>query len=162
MKVHILGCGSSGGVPLIGCKCPVCTSTDPRNKRTRVSIVVEDQGTRILVDASPDLREQFLRADLSVVDAVILTHAHADHLHGIDDLRSVNFYRNSVLDVWGAPACLAQAQDRFGYAFAPPRPEALWYAPALAARPIDGSFTIGNIPIQPFWQSHGGKRDPVL
>src|SRR5262249_6711257 len=88
MKVTVLGCGSSGGVPLIGCKCAVCTSSDPKNKRTRVSIVVEHEGTRVLVDASPDLRQQFLAADLSAVDAVILTHGHADHVHGIDDLRS--------------------------------------------------------------------------
>ena len=112
MKVTILGCGGSGGVPLIGCRCPVCTSSDPRNKRSRVSVLVESQaGTRILVDASPDLRQQFLANDVTTVDAVILTHAHADHLHGIDDLRSVNYHRNAPLDVWGDGETIAQGLD---------------------------------------------------
>lgn len=165
MKVTVLGCGSSGGVPLIGCDCAVCTSADPRNKRLRVSIVVEHEGTRVLVDASPDLRRQFLDNGLKSVDAVILTHAHADHLHGIDELRSINFHRDAALDVWGAPDCLAEAQRRFGYAFAPPNPvdaRVRWYQPALVPRPISGPFEIGNLRIEPFQQLHGGDREPVL
>lgn len=163
MKVRVLGCGSSGGVPLIGCKCAVCTSSDPRNRRTRVSIVVEDAGTRVLVDASPDLRQQFLAADLAVVDAVILTHGHADHVHGLDELRTVNYHRNSPLDVWGAPDCLAEVQRRFGYAFeAAPRDGVSWYRPVLVPRPIDGPFAIGALDVTPFWQLHGGDREPVL
>ena len=139
MKVTILGCGGSGGVPLIGCRCAVCTSTDPRNKRTRVSIVVEDGDTRILVDAAPDLRQQFLANGLSRVDAVILTHSHADHLHGIDDLRSVNFHRNAPLDVWADANTLVEAQRRFGYAFNPPRHvDGIWYAPSLQPRELTG------------------------
>jgi phosphoribosyl 1,2-cyclic phosphate phosphodiesterase len=162
MRVRILGCGSSGGVPLIGCKCPVCVSTNPRNKRTRVSIVVEEGGTRVLVDASPDLRQQFLAADLSSVDAVLLTHQHADHVHGIDDLRSINFHRNAQLDVWGSPDCLAEVQQRFGYAFKPPSPSGIWYLPSLVPRPIEGPFQVGDLNIIPFWQDHGGGREPVL
>lgn len=162
MKIRILGCGSSGGVPLIGCKCAVCTSTNPRNKRTRVSIVVEHGGTRVLVDASPDLRQQFLAADLSVVDAVILTHGHADHAHGIDELRSVNYYRNSPLDLWGAPDCLAEIRRRFGYAFSPPATDGIWYLPSLVPRPIDGPFQIGSIQVEPFHQDHGVEREAVL
>ena len=162
MKVRILGCGSSGGVPLIGCKCAVCTSTDPRNKRTRVSIVVEEGGTRVLVDASPDLRQQFLAADLSAVDAVILTHQHADHVHGVDELRSINFHNNAPLDLWGAPDCLAEVRRRFGYAFGPPSPSGFWYQPSLVPRPIDGPFRVGALDVTPFWQTHGGDREPVL
>ena len=162
MKVRILGCGSSGGVPLIGCKCAVCTSTNPRNKRTRVSIVIEHEGTRILVDASPDLRQQFLAADLSVVDAVVLTHGHADHVHGLDELRSVNFYRNAPLDLWAAPDCLAEVQRRFGYAFEPPPTHGIWYLPSLVPKPIEGPFQVGNLRIEPFQQIHGVGRDPVL
>ncbi|HTY66712.1 MAG TPA: MBL fold metallo-hydrolase [Alphaproteobacteria bacterium] len=162
MKVRILGCGNSGGVPLIGCKCAVCTSNNPRNKRTRVSIVVEHEGTRVLVDASPDLRQQFLAADLSVVDAVILTHGHADHVHGLDDLRSVNYYRNAPLDLWGAADCLAEVQRRFAYAFGPPPKEGHWFLPSLVPRPIDGPFQIGSLRVEPFRQDHGIGRDPVL
>ncbi len=161
MNIRVLGCGSSTGVPIIGCKCRVCLSTNPRNKRTRVAIVVEDGPTRILVDAPPDLRQQFLAADLATVDAVILTHAHADHVHGLDELRSVNFHLKRPLDVWGAPDCLAEVQQRFGYAFQPPRPENVWYAPVLVPRPIDGPFAIGGLAVTPFLQFHR-PDEPVL
>jgi phosphoribosyl 1,2-cyclic phosphate phosphodiesterase len=164
MKVRILGCGASGGVPLIGCKCAVCVSGNPRNKRSRVSIVVEDRGARVLVDASPDLRQQFLAADLAAVDAVVLTHGHADHVHGIDDLRSVNFHRQAPLDVWAAPDCLAEVRRRFGYAFDSPAPVPgdPWYQPVLVPRSIDGPFAVGELGVTPFWQVHGGGREPVL
>ena len=163
MKVTVLGCGGSGGVPLIGCACAVCTSDDPRNKRTRVSIVVEEGPTRVLVDASPDLRQQFLANGLATVDAVVLTHGHADHIHGIDDLRSINFHRNAPLDVWGDRLTMAETLRRFGYAFHPPRTnDGIWYAPSLVAREISGRFTIGTLEIVPFDQAHGGDRDPTL
>jgi phosphoribosyl 1,2-cyclic phosphate phosphodiesterase len=163
MKVTMLGCGGSGGVPLIGCRCAVCRSANPRNKRTRVSIVVESATTRVLVDASPDLRQQFLRHDISTVDAVILTHAHADHLHGIDDLRSVNFHRRAPLDIWGDAETLEQAIRRFGYAFHAPRTrEGSWYAPSLVAREITGPLRLGDLDVQTFTQIHGGDRAPTL
>jgi phosphoribosyl 1,2-cyclic phosphate phosphodiesterase len=163
MKVTILGCGGSGGVPLIGCKCPVCTSSDSRNKRTRVSIVVAEGDTCILVDTSPDLRQQFLANGLSKVDAVFLTHSHADHLHGIDDLRSVNFHRNAPLDIWSDKQTLSEATRRFGYAFNPPRHvDGVWYAPSLRPREMTGPVTIGPVTVVPFHQEHGGDRDPTL
>lgn len=163
MRVRILGSGGSGGVPLIGCKCPVCTSPDPKNKRTRVSIVVEDGPTKILVDAVPDLRQQFLANDLKIVDAVVLTHSHADHLHGIDDLRSVNYHRNAPLDIWADARTKQEALRRFGYAFDPPRQvDGIWYAPSLRLRDIAGPFQVGPITVEPFQQLHGGDRDPTL
>lgn len=163
MKITVLGCGGSGGVPLIGCRCAVCTSADPRNRRTRVSVLVESATTRILVDASPDLRQQFLREGVTTVDAVILTHAHADHLHGIDDLRSVNFHRGAPLDVWGDRETLRQATARFGYAFEAPRTRGgSWYAPSLVPREIAGPLRIGDLEVQPFTQIHGGDRAPTL
>jgi phosphoribosyl 1,2-cyclic phosphate phosphodiesterase len=166
MKVTMLGCGGSGGVPLIGCACAVCRSPDPRNRRLRVSIVVEtDIGTRILVDASPDLRQQFLTHGLRTVDAVILTHAHADHLHGIDDLRSVNYHRNAPLEIWSDAATLAEVTDRFSYAFRPPRSNAgIWYAPSLVAREIAVGATtrIAGVDVGCFHQIHGGTRAPTL
>ncbi len=165
MNVLVLGCGGSGGVPLIGCKCAVCSSPDPLNKRSRVSIVVEDAGRRILVDASPDLRQQFLASDLNNVDAVILTHAHADHLHGLDDLRSVNHHRNAPLEIWADAATLAEVGQRFAYAFSPPRTNAgIWYAPSLVAReiPVNTPTRVGGIDVYCFHQIHGGDRAPTL
>lgn len=163
MKVTVLGCGASGGVPLVGCTCPVCASPDPRNKRLRVSILVEQGENRVLVDASPDLRQQLLATKISVVDAVILTHAHADHLHGVDDLRSINYYRNGPLDVWGDPDTLAHVKRRFGYAFeSPHRAQDIWFQPALVAREVSGPFAVGDLKVIPFRQIHGGGREPTL
>lgn len=161
----MLGCGGSGGVPLIGCRCAVCNSDDPRNRRLRVSIVIESEGRRLLVDASPDLRQQFLRDGLSSVDALVLTHAHADHLHGLDDLRSVNYHRNAPLEVWADAATLAEVEHRFGYAFNPPRTNAgIWYAPSLVAREIEVGATtdIAGFELATFHQIHGGDRAPTL
>jgi phosphoribosyl 1,2-cyclic phosphate phosphodiesterase len=126
-------------------------------------VLVESATTRVLVDASPDLRQQFLRHGISTIDAVILTHAHADHLHGIDDLRSVNFHRRAPLDIWGDRETLDQATTRFGYAFEAPRTrEGNWYAPALVAREIAGPLRIGDLEVRPFTQIHGGDRAPTL
>ena len=91
MKITILGSGTSTGVPMVGCRCPVCSSEDPRDKRTRASIVVETAGKYILVDTSTDLRKQAIRERIPHIDAVLFTHSHADHIHGIDDLRGFHF-----------------------------------------------------------------------
>ncbi|MBL8700197.1 MAG: MBL fold metallo-hydrolase [Alphaproteobacteria bacterium] len=165
MNVLMLGSGGSGGVPLIGCQCAVCRSPEPRNKRSRVSILVETGGRRILVDSSPDLRQQFLVNGLTSVDAVILTHAHADHLHGLDDLRAVNYHRNAPLEVWADAATLVEVNQRFGYAFNPPRTNAgIWYAPALVARelPVGATTTVAGVAVTTFHQLHGGDRPPTL
>ena len=100
MNITILGCGTSSGVPALGCDCAVCRSDDPNNKRRRVSILVNQGDTRVLVDTSPDLRAQLLDAEITHLDAVLYTHAHADHLHGLDDLRSINYRMNRTIDVW--------------------------------------------------------------
>ena len=163
MKVIVLGSGGSGGVPLVGCACAVCTSANPRNRRTRVSIVVEEGPVRVLIDAAPDLRAQLLASGIKHLDAVILTHAHADHLHGIDDLRAINHHRDAPLDIWADAATLAEARGRFGYAFEPPRTaDGIWYAPALVGREIAGPFAIGSLGVTPFAQIHGGDRLPTL
>lgn len=167
LKVTMLGCGASSGVPVIGCSCSVCSSTDPRNKRTRVSIVVESATTRILVDASPDLRHQLLATGLTKFDAVIFTHEHADHMHGIDDLRSLNWHKNGPLDAYGDARTLVEAKRRFGYAFEPPGPltaQGAWVVPVLVPRTIepDVPFRIGDIDVVAFMQIHGGDRDPTL
>ena len=166
MKVTMLGSGGSGGVPLIGCACAVCRSPAPRNRRSRVSIVVENaSGARILVDTSPDLRQQFLANDLTKVDAVSLSHAHADHLHGLDDLRAVNYHRNAPLEIWADAATLREATARFAYAFDPPRTNAgIWYAPSLVAReiPVGETVMIAGMTVRSFHQIHGGTRPPTL
>src|SRR5258708_453961 len=91
MRVTFLGTGTSQGVPMIGCRCEVCMSTDPRDKRLRVSVLIEVKGLRILIDAGPDLRQQLLRADVRDLDAVLLTHEHMDHISGMDDLRAISY-----------------------------------------------------------------------
>ena len=114
MRVTFLGTGTSHGVPQIGCDCAVCRSTDPRNKRLRASILVEDADTQVMVDATPDARTQILRAGVRRLDAVLLTHAHADHMLGLDDLRT--FTWNAPLPVWGSVDTLADVQRIFPYA----------------------------------------------
>lgn len=153
MKITILGCGTSSGVPLLGCDCTVCRSNHPRNQRRRVSILVEHRETRILVDTSPDLRAQLIDAGVTRLDAVLYTHIHADHVHGIDDLRSLNYRMKGPIDVYGSAATLAEIQHRFRYAFA--KPKAFWYSPSLVAHTIDGAFDIGEIAVAPFDQGHG-------
>jgi phosphoribosyl 1,2-cyclic phosphate phosphodiesterase len=122
MKLTFLGTGTSHGLPYIGCDCVVCASTDPLNKRLRSSIIVEsdDGKTRILVDTSPDLRRQFLRAEISVVSAVLYTHTHNDHIIGLDDLRPITD-KIGYIPVYASATTMAQAQKIFGYAFIPDR-----------------------------------------
>ncbi len=130
-----------------------CDPNDPRNRRTRVSILVEHDDTRVLVDTSPDLREQLLRTGVDALDGVVYTHAHADHVHGIDDLRSLNFVMGRAIDVYADPLTLTELQRRFAYVFAGPAPNT--YRPNLVPNIIDGPFSIGPVDIVPFEQDHG-------
>ena len=119
MRVRFLGTSTSYGVPVIGCRCPTCTSTDPRNKRTRASVYVEsDEGARLLIDTGPELRLQALREGITHVDAVLYTHLHADHTAGIDDLKAFNAALGGVLPCFGDAATGASLRERFAYAFA--------------------------------------------
>jgi phosphoribosyl 1,2-cyclic phosphate phosphodiesterase len=156
MKITIMGSGTSSGVPALGCDCAVCCSDDPRNKRRRVSIMVEHGDTRLIVDTSPDLRAQLLDADVSHLDAVLYTHAHADHVHGIDDLRSINFNMRREIDVWGSEPIMNIIQERFGYAFLPMK-GFVWTRPSLIANCFEHGkkFNIGDISVMPFDQHHG-------
>jgi phosphoribosyl 1,2-cyclic phosphate phosphodiesterase len=113
MRVTFLGTGTSHGIPMIGCTCAVCQSPDPRNKRLRPSILVEHDGTSVLVDATPDVRAQVLRVGLRRLDAVLLTHPHADHLLGLDDLRA--FTWQTPLPIFGSEATLADVRRVFPY-----------------------------------------------
>jgi phosphoribosyl 1,2-cyclic phosphate phosphodiesterase len=118
MKLTFLGTGTSFGVPQIGCGCAVCHSPDPRDKRTRVGALVEsDQGVRLLIDTPPELRMQLISAGVDRVDAVLFTHDHADHTHGLDDIRSISNRRDAPLDMYGSPDSLARLARRFPYIF---------------------------------------------
>lgn len=117
MRLTLLGTGTSMGVPQIGCGCSVCRSADPRDRRTRTSALVETNGTTLLIDTPPELRLQLLRSDVRAVDAVLYTHEHADHVHGIDDLRSLTLLRGTALPVYGPPSTIAHLGRAFRYIF---------------------------------------------
>lgn len=157
MRITILGCGASGGVPLVGCVCSVCTGNNPKNVRTRSSVLVEHEGSTLLVDASPDLRQQALRHGFSTLDGVLFTHAHADHMHGIDDLKAFNFHKGGPIDCYGDAATLHDVRERFSYALANPQATHYGYRPSLNLHEIDyyQSLKVGKIEAQTFLQLHG-------
>lgn len=118
MRLRFLGTGTSFGVPQIGCRCDVCRSADPRDKRLRTAAIIEtDGGTRILIDAPPELRLQLLSAEVDTVDALFITHEHADHTHGIDDIRGLRSRFSSQMPIFGPPEALASLSRRFPYIF---------------------------------------------
>ena len=117
LKIVVLGSGTSVGIPMVGCRCAVCRSDDPRDKRLRPSILVQYSGRNILVDTTPDLRSQLLRAGVDHLDAVLYTHAHADHLMGLDDVRPFNMLHGATIPVYGAPETLAAIRRCFSYIF---------------------------------------------
>src|SRR4029077_12726675 len=119
MRVTVLGCGPSWGVPAIGPDWGSCDPAEPRNYRRRCSLLVESRGAALLIDTSPDLRQQLLDAGTARLDAVLLTHAHADHLHGIDDIRIVNRLMNIAIPLYASADTLAEGERRFGYALKP-------------------------------------------
>ncbi|HYI14870.1 MAG TPA: MBL fold metallo-hydrolase [Thermomicrobiales bacterium] len=154
MQITFLGTGTSNGIPVIGCSCPVCTSLDPRDKRTRSSAVVDAGGKRLLIDTSPELRLQAVANDITHVDAVLYTHAHADHVAGFDDLRSFNFISQRQLDVHADALTSALIRDRFAYAFENPFP---FYGgkPDLNLQVFDGPFSAVGVEVVPFQVGHG-------
>ncbi|MBZ5566820.1 MAG: MBL fold metallo-hydrolase [Acidobacteriia bacterium] len=114
----VLGSGTSMGVPTIGCPCAVCNSSDPRDRRTRPSIMVEYGGHRILIDSSPDFREQAIREGIRHLDAVLYTHAHADHILGLDDLRPLTFHTAGKIPLYAQPSAIGRIREMFSYIFA--------------------------------------------
>ena len=165
-RFTILGCGSSGGVPRLGGPdghggWGACDPADPRNRRTRCSLLVEREGpdgtTRVLIDTAPDMRAQLLAAGVGDLDGVVWTHAHADHVHGIDDLRMIVIARRARLPVWCDAATYRDLRARFGYVFE--TPEGSSYPPILDRRPIDGAVVVegagGPVTLTPVPVRHG-------
>lgn len=152
LKAIMLGSGTSSGVPRIGNDWGACDPADPRNNRTRVSILVESPTTRILVDTSPDMRAQLLAANVVHLDAVLWTHDHADHAHGIDDLRQVMHHRGTAVPGYAHPATLAALSGRFAYAFEGRD----GYRATVDGRPLaaEGQM-IGDIAVRMVDQPHG-------
>ncbi|MEI9946198.1 MAG: MBL fold metallo-hydrolase [Chitinophagaceae bacterium] len=158
LKITFLGTGTSSGVPMIGCDCEVCTSTDKKNKRLRSSIMVESAKTRLVVDTGPDFRYQMLREKVKHLDAVVFTHPHKDHMAGLDDIRAFNYLTKRPMDVY-ADALTEEALRRdFYYAFSDTRYPGI---PELNLNTITSeSFMVGDIPVTPVQVWH--LKMPVL
>jgi len=152
LKVRILGCGTSTGVPKIGKDWGLCDPTEPRNARLRTSILVESAGERILVDCGPDLRQQLLAADVGRLDGVIVTHAHGDHCHGIDELRPVSQAIGGPVPIYGRPDVLDELRLRFAYAFE----QSDFYRPIATARKLNEELGFGVASVRFVNQPHGG------
>ncbi|WP_114227871.1 MULTISPECIES: MBL fold metallo-hydrolase [Sphingomonas] len=151
MKLRILGCGTSSGVPRLGNDWGSCDPLDARNRRMRAAALVEAGGERILIDCGPDLREQLNAAGVGEVDRVIVTHDHADHLHGIDDIRQIAHNRGDQVAVYGRPELIARIDERFGYLF---HGSALY--PAVARlEPITAAWQLGEVRVLFCDQPHG-------
>ena len=156
MKITILGSGTSTGVPMVGCGCLVCRSDDPRDKRTRCSILVETAGRHILVDTSTDLRQQAIRHGLPRIDAVLYTHPHADHVHGIDDLRGFHFIHKEIVPCFGSRETMTALTRNFPYIFKGMESEG--YAPLLEAHVVSQPFPLFGKTIIPIPLDHGASK----
>jgi phosphoribosyl 1,2-cyclic phosphate phosphodiesterase len=160
LEVLFLGTGTSAGVPMIGCHCPVCSSTDPRDHRDRPSVCISYGQARVIVDTTPELRLQCIRHSIDMIDAVVYTHAHADHMMGLDDIRRFNALKAGPLDVYADERTFAALNRCFGYAFREPEPELKVFRPHLIHRDIKGPFEIGGITWTPIPLLHGAM--PIL
>ena len=152
MKVRILGCGTSTGVPKIGNVWGQCNPAEPRNARMRSSILVESAGQRVLVDCGPDLRRQLLDAKVGQLDAVIATHDHGDHVHGIDDLRPIAAALGHAMPLYGRTETLASLEQRFAYAFA----RSDLYRPIVEPHELGAEWAFGAANVRFVDQPHGG------
>jgi len=157
MRIRILGCGDSGGVPRVGNDWGACDPSNPRNNRTRTSVAVEHLGETWLIDTSPDLRAQMLRTGLETVDGILFTHAHADHILGLDETRVVHFTSKKMIPIYGDAPTLGALRQFFGYLFQndlSPKPPAL-YPQFLVSHEVAGPFPWLDQTVVPFHQDHG-------
>lgn len=158
MNLRFLGTGTSQGVPVVTCECPVCTSDDPQDTRFRASALIQTAETALVIDAGPDFRLQMLGASVRKLDAVLLTHDHHDHVSGLDDVRAFNFAQKKSMPVYGIPQCLKSVKRYFEYAF---EEEKYPGAPDFQLHEIQQfPFEVGDIEIQPVPVVHG--KMPII
>ena len=158
MRLILLGTGTSFGVPQIGCRCPTCTSADPRDRRTRTAALIETQGKRLLIDTPPELRLQLVAAGVDHIDAVLFTHAHADHVHGIDDLRALSVRQGAMLPAYGSHGTMAELAAKFPYIFDPSIVVPVGTStPELKAHVLEARkpVSIAGVPVLPLSLPHG-------
>ncbi|MEM1179345.1 MAG: MBL fold metallo-hydrolase [Acidobacteriota bacterium] len=153
-QITVMGCGTSTGVPVIGCDCPVCRSPDPKNKRMRSGLALRFGPRVILIDTSPDLRQQCLRFSVERVDAVLYTHSHADHIFGLDDLRPFNFRQDDPIACFGSAHTLGHLRRTFAYAF-DGVPSEGGGKPRLITAEVEGIFEVFDLEIQALPVLHG-------
>ena len=153
LKITVLGSGTSTGIPVVGCRCPVCLSAHPCNCRTRCSALLSFGKYNILIDTSTDLRQQALREDIRHIDAVFFTHCHADHLHGIDDLRSFNLHSGKPIPIYGNEQTMARIRNSFSYIF--DDSESSGYIPRLTLHPLSDPVYVFGLEIIPVPLVHG-------
>ncbi|MBM4084646.1 MAG: MBL fold metallo-hydrolase [Planctomycetes bacterium] len=157
MRIIFLGTGTSHGVPVVGCDCAVCKSPNPKNRRTRTSILISENGRNVLVDASVELRLQCLQNDVRRVDAVLLTHGHADHIFGLDDLRIFNSRQKAVIPVYGSEQTLGIVRKAFSYVFE--ETQIGGGKPQFTLNPVSGRFRVCDVDVEAIEVFHG--RLPV-
>jgi len=158
VRLIFLGTGTSFGVPQIGCRCPTCTSVDPRDRRTRTAALLETRGKRLLIDTPPELRLQLVAAGVDHVDAVLFTHAHADHVHGIDDLRALSVRQSAMLPAYGSRDTMAELAAKFPYIFDPSIVVPVGTSkPELKAHVLEpgAATSIAGVPVLPLSLPHG-------
>jgi phosphoribosyl 1,2-cyclic phosphate phosphodiesterase len=153
VRVRFLGTGTSHGIPVIGCACPVCASPHPHNRRLRSSILIESGERRVVVDTTPEFRLQALAAGLQSLDAVLFTHEHADHIFGLDDVRIFNWRTKLPMPIYGSPQTLAILRDRFIYVFEDTQEGG--GKPKLDLIPVTGPFEVAGLHVTPLEVLHG-------
>jgi phosphoribosyl 1,2-cyclic phosphate phosphodiesterase len=152
VKITFLGTGTSQGMPVIACPCPICQSTDPRDWRLRTSALIEHHGTNIVIDAGPDFRQQMLRAKVKTLHAILLTHEHRDHISGLDDVRAYNWLQKRPMDIWGEVRVLTELKREYSYVFAEHKYPGI---PEFELHSIDGQpFDVMGITITPIRVYH--------